>query len=183
MSGMLAALCSHYYKLTVKVEKRDEHYLQLCEDALTFNLNVTVDEVDEIIDSKLKLVKAFESYQVTFEKWKETEKKILNILKQLGIRPRWTLAGKIPGELEYWVWYDLKDNVHIMKTWDLEPEPPNPNIITIKMAPFLDEDGSVMKRGDEDEDDEDTRDNDEETRKLIKEHHQWMKEQGYVKDE
>lgn len=176
---MLADLCSHYYNLTVKVEKRDERYRQLCEDVLTFDLNVKVSEVDEIIESRLKLVKAFETYQVTFEKWKETEKKILTILKQLGIRPRWTLTGEIPGELEYRVWYDLKDNVHIMKTWDLE----NPNGITTRMDDDDDFDDfdDITSALDDDEDYFPI--NEEETQKQIEAYHAYMKEHGYVSGE
>jgi len=176
---MLAALCHHYYNLTVKVEKRDERYQQLCEDVLTFDMNVKVSEVDELIESRLKLVRAFETYQVTFEKWKETEKKILTIFKQFGIRPRWTLTGEIPGELEYMVWYDLKDNVHIMKTWDLKADSINPNSITSRIADDDDFDDITSALDDDDVPDDD----DEETRKLIEDYHKYMKEHGYVSGE
>jgi hypothetical protein len=135
---------------------------------LTFNMNLNVSEVDEIINDRLKLTRALEKYQVSFEKWKETEQKILNIFKRLGIRPRWTLTGEIPGEAVYWVWYDLKDNVHIMKLEDLAPEAEklDPNTMYI---PFLDMD--AVQDSDEDEDERQEREQREAAQRLRYEKH------------
>lgn len=131
---MLSALCSHYYKLKIKLHKQDDRFKLLFDNVLKFDGNVTVTELDAILVSTGKVCAAHDKTQVTFEKVKETEQKILHLLKWLGVRPRWFLTGQIPGELEYELFYDMNDNVHVVKTRDLEPEPVNPNIISIDLG-------------------------------------------------
>src|ERR1700741_609887 len=113
MSGMLSALCSHYYKLKMKLNKRDDRFREAFENVLKFDRELKVSEVDAIIESGQRAVQAFDARDITFEKLKETERRILDLMKRLGIRPWWFLTGEIYGELEYEVWYTEKGEVYI----------------------------------------------------------------------
>src|SRR5579872_6408466 len=114
MSGMLTALCGHYFKLKLKLYKRDDRFKELFDNVLKFDQNVTLSELDDILESSHKVVDAFDKTQITFEKMKDAERKILHLLKCLGVRPNWFMTGEIEGEMEYEVWYDGNDNLFVV---------------------------------------------------------------------
>jgi hypothetical protein len=182
MNGILTALCGHYYKLKMKLYQHDDRFKAVFDSVLKFDSHTRISELDTILDSCRRAVDASDKMQIAFEKVKETEHRILHLLKCLGVRPRWFMTGEIAGELEYEVWYDDKDNVYIAKVRDLEPEPPKRNVITIKMAPFLDDNYSVIPRNNDDDDLDDdgkaAQDDDILTRQ-IEAYHEYMKEHGY----
>lgn len=134
MNGLLSGLCAHYYKLKLKMNKQDDRFKLLFDNMLKFDGNVTVDELDAIWESTRQVCIASDDTMITFEKIKETEQRILQMLKSMGVRPRWFITGQIPGELEYELFYDMNGNVHVIKTKDLEPEPENPNIVKIDLG-------------------------------------------------
>jgi len=134
MNGLLSGLCAHYYKLKLKMYKQDDRFKMLFDNMLKFDGHVTVAELDAIWESTSNVCIASDDTMITFEKVKETEQRILKMLKSMGVRPRWFITGQIRGELEYELFYDMNDNVHVIKTKDLEPEPVNPNVITIDLG-------------------------------------------------
>jgi len=69
-----------------------------------------------------------------------TERVILAIMRHFEIPPRTVLTGEIPEVLEYELWADENDALHIIKTQSLQPEPDNPNVIEIKVWSEEDED-------------------------------------------
>jgi hypothetical protein len=53
---------------------------------------------------------------------KDTERVTLMILKHFEIPPNTTLTGAVPEELEYELWADENDAIHIYKTKELAPQ-------------------------------------------------------------
>lgn len=87
MSGLLTALCGKYYKLKLQLYKRDDRFKELFDNVLKFDQNVTLGELDAIIGSGCKAINAYDKTQITFEKVKEIERRIVNLFKSLGVRP------------------------------------------------------------------------------------------------
>lgn len=149
MNGPLTALCGHYYNLKMKLNKRDDRFKTLFENVLRFDRNVKVSELDAILQNNRKIIEAFDKADITYEKYKETEREILQILKNLGVRENWFLTGEIPGVMEYEIWHN-DNKVYIIKIQDLQPEPESTTTINIRMVGF---DDKIKKEDDEDDDD------------------------------
>ncbi|HZX59968.1 MAG TPA: hypothetical protein VFE54_14625 [Mucilaginibacter sp.] len=156
MSGMLAALCGHYYKLKMKLYKRDDRFKELFDNVLKFKQNRQISELDDILNSRNKAYSAYDKTLIAYEKVKETEDRIVQLLKMLGVRPNWILIGEVAGEMEYEVWYDEDDKVGIIKTKDLSGEV-DEDIIILSGKP-----GGIMDDDDDDDDEEQ-----EDSRKLL----------------
>src|SRR5437588_3814858 len=99
MSGMLTALCGNYYKLKVKLNKRDDRFKELFDNVLKFKQNHQISELDEILNSRDAAYNAYDKTLITYEKVKETEDRIVQLLKMLGVRPNWIMMSEIKGEM------------------------------------------------------------------------------------
>jgi len=147
---MLSALCGHYYKLKLKLYKRDDRFKELFDNVLKFKQNHQISELDDILNSRNEAYNAYDKTLITYEKVKETEDRIVQLLKMLGVRPNWIMMGEVKGEMEYEVWYDENDKVGIIKTKDLEPEPEEGHFVYFK-APLLDDEYNVIADDDTDD--------------------------------
>ncbi|MDP9076721.1 MAG: hypothetical protein M3O71_04795 [Bacteroidota bacterium] len=134
MNNEFTSWCSHYYHLTQLLEKRNQRFAGLLADALPYTNQRHLSDLDAIIACNRKVQAAKAKADQTFEELEKARRTILAIMAYFEIPPRTVLTGEIPGEMEYEVWANDKDQVFIGKIRDLPKEPLDPNIIRIKIA-------------------------------------------------
>jgi hypothetical protein len=132
MTDEFTAWCSQYYHLTKLLAARNERFKNLLDDAPPYTNQRNLSDLDTIISYNRKVQAAKAKTDKTFKELTETGRTILAIMQYFEIPPRTILTGQIPGELEYEVWANDKDQVFIGKIRDLPQEADNPNIIRIK---------------------------------------------------
>ena len=133
MTGELTAYCNHYYQLSKLLSKREERLSNLIDNAPFYCGQSSLSEVDAIISyyRNAQAVKA--KVDKTLADMKETAGTILVIMRHFGIPPGTVLTGEIPGELEYELWADEDEAVHIGKTKDIAGGVDEPNVMVIKL--------------------------------------------------
>jgi hypothetical protein len=134
MTGEFTAYCNHLYYLVQQLFKRQAHLQNILDQAPLYTVQTDLSQVDAIISYYRGAQAASAEVDETLEEIKGTERTILLIMQHFGIPSGRILTGQIPGELEYEVWANEKGRVFILKIRDLEPEPENPNAITIKLS-------------------------------------------------
>ena len=133
MPGEFTAYCNRYYELTTLLAEREERLKNLLDNAPCYCGQTSLSEVDAIISYYRNVQAAKAKTDKTFDDIKQTERLILMIMRYFEIPPGTVLTGVIPGELEYELWADENDALHIIKTKNLQPEADNPNVIEIKI--------------------------------------------------
>lgn len=130
MTGEFTTTCTQYYHLTKLFSERNEHFQNLLDNAPPYTRQSNLSDLDAIItyNRKVQAAKA----DKTFKDLTETGRTILKMMQYFEIPPRRVLTGQIPGELEYEIWANEKDEIFIGKIRDLPQEPLDPNIILIK---------------------------------------------------
>ncbi len=132
-TGEFTAYCNHYYKLTRKLAAREEHFQNLLDNAPVYSGQTSLNEVDAIITYYRDVQAAKADMDKTFYEMKETERIILMIMQHFEITPGTILTGAMPGQLEYELYADETNTLHITKTKNLDPLADNPNIMEIKI--------------------------------------------------
>jgi hypothetical protein len=132
MTAEFTTWCSHYYHLTQLLEKCNERFKILLADAPPYTSQRNLSDLDAIIACNRKAQAAKAKADKTFKELTETGRTILMIMQYFEIPPRTVLTGEIPGEMEYEVWANDKDQVFIGKIRDLPQEAHDPNMIYIK---------------------------------------------------
>jgi hypothetical protein len=134
MTTEFTTWCSQYYHLTKLFAARDERFKNLLDNAPLYTNQRNLSDLDAIISYNRKVQAAKAKADKTFKELTETGRTILMIMQYFEIPARTVLTGEIPGEMEYEVWANDKDQVFIGKIRDLPKEPEDPNIIRIKIA-------------------------------------------------
>ena len=134
MTSEFTTWCSHYYHLTQLFATRNERFKNLLDNAPPYTSQSNLSDIDGIISYNRKVQAAKAKAGKTFEELKKAGRTILAIMAYFEIPPRTVLTGEIPGEMEYEVWANDKDQVFIGKIRDLPQELEDPNIIRIKIA-------------------------------------------------
>jgi hypothetical protein len=132
MTDEFTAHCSQYYHLTKLFSARHERFKNLLANAPPYTSQNNLSDFDSIIHYNRKVQAAKAKADKTFKDLTETGRTILMIMRHFEIPPRTVLLGQIPGELEYEIWANEKDQVFIGKIRDLPQEALDPNIIYIK---------------------------------------------------
>jgi len=132
MTGEFTDYCTQYYHLTKQLTEQDERFKTLLDNAPPYTGQRNLSDLDAIISHNRKVQAAKAKVDKTFKAWKDTARNILQQMQYFEIPPGSVLTGVIPGELEYEVWANEKDDVFIIKARDLPQEAVNPNIIYIK---------------------------------------------------
>ena len=140
MTGEFTAFCTRYYQLTQLLSKREERFNNLLANAPLYSGQTNLSQIDEIISYYREVQTAKAKMDKTADDKSATERVILAIMQHFEIPPGTTLTGEIPNELEYELWADENDALHIIKTKSLQPEPDNSNVIEIKVWSEEDED-------------------------------------------
>jgi len=136
MNGEVTNLCSRYYRLTQRLESEETTFAHLLANALPYIGQTKLSELDAIIQCNREVQQAKANTEKTADDIRETESTIMQMMQYFEIPPCTKLCGEIEGELEYEIWADKNDALHIIKTKHLAPIIEGPNIITIKMSPF-----------------------------------------------
>jgi hypothetical protein len=131
MTGEFNTTCSQYYHLTKLFSERDEQFKNLLNNAPPYTRQSSLSDLDAIISYNRKVQAAKAKADKTFKDLTETGRTILKMMQYFEIPPRKVLTGIIPGELEYEVWANEKDEVFIGKIRDLPQEALDPNVIYI----------------------------------------------------
>jgi hypothetical protein len=133
MANEFTGICTRYYKLTQVLARRRQHLCTLLANAPVYNGQTNLSDVDVIIAY-------YRNAQAMKAKMDKTDldrtaagHNILLIMKHFEIAPGTILTGIIPGILEYEIYADESDMLHIAQTKNLQPLETNPNIIEIKM--------------------------------------------------
>lgn len=132
MTTEFTAWCSQYYHLTILFSERCERFKTLLDNAPPYTRQNSLSDIDAMISYDRKVQAAKAKGDKTFKELTETGRIILKIMRHFEIPPRTVLIGQIPGELEYEIWANEKDQVFIGKIRDLPQEAHDPNIIRIK---------------------------------------------------
>ncbi|SHM99555.1 hypothetical protein [Mucilaginibacter sp. OK098] len=132
MTDEFTAWCNQYYQLTKLFSERCERFKNLLDNAPPYSRQNSLNDIDDMISYDRKVQAAKAKGDKTFKELTETRRTILKIMRHFEIPPRTILIGQIPGELEYEIWANEKDDLFIGKIRDLPQEPENPNIIYIK---------------------------------------------------
>ncbi|MDB4919146.1 hypothetical protein [Mucilaginibacter sp.] len=132
MTGEFTAWCSQYYHLTQLFSARNERFKNLLDNAPPYTEQSNLSDLDAIISYNRKVQAAKAKADKTFKDLTDTGHTILMIMQYFEIPPRTVLTGEIPGELEYEIWANEKDEIFIGKIRDLPQEADNPNIVYIK---------------------------------------------------
>lgn len=132
MTGEFTAYCSQYYHLTQLFAVLNQRFKNLLDDAPHYTSQSNLSDLDAIISYNRKVQAAKAKADKTFKELTETGRTILKIMRYFEIPPRTVLTGEIPGELEYEIWANEKDEVFIGKIRDLPKEAVEPNVILIK---------------------------------------------------
>jgi len=133
------AYCNYYYNLTIKLAKQQERFKTMLEDAPVWRGQYRLSEVDAIINYYRRTQGEQAKVDAVLDDMRETERTILMIMRHFEIPPGYVLVGEIPGSLEYEIWADDTDAIHIRKTFDLAPLQLPDNIIEIKVSGWEDE--------------------------------------------
>jgi len=133
MNNTLTNICNHYYYLMQQLRERYAILSDLEKNAPVYNGQTAVTEIDALMNYYSDGLLAKEKADETLAAVKKTEQKILAIMRAFDIPAGKVLFGEIPGELEYEIWANERGRLYINKIKTLEPEPENPNIITIKL--------------------------------------------------
>jgi len=123
--------CTQYYHLTKLLSAQDERFKNLLDNAPPYTGQRNLSDLDAIISHNRKVQAAKAKVDKTLKTWQDTGHTILKMMQYFDIPPRAVLTGQIPGELEYELWANEKDEVYIIKARDLPQEAVNPNIIII----------------------------------------------------
>jgi len=132
MTGEITAWCNQYYHLTKLFSQRNEQFKNLLHNAPPYTSQRSLSDLDAIISYNRKVQAAKAKADKTFKDLTDTGRTILKMMQYFEIPPRTILTGIIPGELEYEVWANEKDEVFIGKIRDLPQEEIDPNVIVIK---------------------------------------------------
>ncbi len=132
--GEFTIYCSRYYELTVQHAAQETNLQTQLLNAPVYNGQTLLSEIDAIISYYREVQAAKTEMDKTFDNLKITEGTILRIMRHFEIPPGTILTGEIPGELEYSLWADDNDMLHIIKTKNLAPLVAEENIITIKIG-------------------------------------------------
>ncbi|MDB5087150.1 MAG: hypothetical protein JWR09_1144 [Mucilaginibacter sp.] len=132
MTDEFTAWCNQYYHLTKLFSERCERFKNLLDNAPPYTSQNNLSDIDPIISYNRKVHAAKVKADKTFKDLTATGRTILMIMQYFEIPPRTVLIGEIPGELEYEIWANEKDEVFIGKIRDLPQEALDPNIIYIK---------------------------------------------------
>jgi hypothetical protein len=132
MTTEFTAWCNQYYQLTKLFSERDERFKNLLDNAPPYTSQSNLSDLDAIISYNRKVQAAKDKADKTFKDLTKTGRTILAIMRYFEIPPRTVLTGEIPGELEFEIWANEKDDLFIGKIRDLPKEPDDPNIIHIK---------------------------------------------------
>jgi len=131
MTHEFTTTCTQYYHLTKQLSEQDERFKTLLDNAPPYTGQRSLSDLDAIITHNRKVQAAKAKVDKTFKAWKEAARTILKMMEYFEIPPRKVLTGIIPGELEYEVWANEKDQVFIGKIRDLPQEALDPNVIYI----------------------------------------------------
>lgn len=132
MTDEFTAHCSQYYHLTKLFSARHERFKNLLDNAPPYTNQNNLSDLDAIISYNRKVQAAKTKADKTFKDLTETARTILKMMQYFEIPPRTVLIGQIPGELEYEIWANEKDQVFIGKIRDLPQEVDDPNVVVIK---------------------------------------------------
>jgi hypothetical protein len=132
MTYEFTAHCSQYYHLTKLFSARHERFKNLLDNAPPYTNQNNLSDLDAIISYNRKVQAAKAKADKTFKELTETGRTILKMMQYFEIPPRTVLIGQIPGELEYEIWANEKDDIFIGKIRDLPQEALDPNVVVIK---------------------------------------------------
>jgi hypothetical protein len=136
MTGEFTSQCNHYYQLSVLHAAHQETFKTLLDNAPLYHGQTRLNNLDAIITYNRQVQAAKAKMDKTLEDMAAAKQTILLMMRYFEIPPLTVLTGEIPGQVEYQLWTDENDAIHIRKTMDLKPEEVNPNIIFIKFSGF-----------------------------------------------
>lgn len=134
VTGEFTAYCNYYYELTVQLAKRQERFKTLLDNAPLYSGETLLTDIDAIIAYYRETQAQKANVDETMEEILKTERTILMIMQHFEIPFGRILTGVIPGLVEYQVWADDTDAIHLRKTKDLEPEKVPDNVIRITFS-------------------------------------------------
>ena len=132
MTTEFTAWCNQYYRLTKLFSACCERFKSLLDNAPPYSRQNSLSEIDALISYDRKVQAAKSKGDKTFKELTETGHTILAIMRHFKIPPRTIFISQIPGELEYEIWANEKDDLFIGKIRDLPQEAVDPNVIYIK---------------------------------------------------
>src|ERR1700744_632778 len=134
MEGEFTNYCKQYYELLQQVEEKEHRFIDLLDNALPYNGQSNIAELDAILKCNRRIIKAHNPLEGIIEAKQETEDTILKILEYFEIPANTRLTCEVPGLYELIVWADEEKTVHCYKIKDLAPLEQDENIITIQMT-------------------------------------------------
>jgi len=124
--------CSRYYKLTQLLNKRITRLADLLANVPLYRGETSLTDIDAIITYYRDIEERKKKADQTATDLKTTGKIILTIMEHFEIPPYTALTGQIPDEVEYEIYADETQTLHITKTKDLAPVAENGTIMLIK---------------------------------------------------
>jgi hypothetical protein len=134
MNGELTGYCSRYYNLTLRLAKEQAYLKKFLDNAPLYQGETQLIEIDYILKYYRKTQEVNMAVVKTMDNLKETAKPILAIMRHFDIPADTILHGVVEEEAEFDIWADETDQIHIVKTKQLAPEPNAENIMVIKLA-------------------------------------------------
>jgi len=123
MTGEFSNLCARFYRLKTQVFAQDNYLKQLlANEPPGSNLHNT-GKPDNSIGKTRKYQAAKAKFDDIYKKYEKVADDILVIMTHFNIPRMAIITGEIPGELTYEVWANQKNEVYIVKSKDLQPEP------------------------------------------------------------
>jgi hypothetical protein len=133
MNGEFNGYCSRHYTLTEQLAEQQEHLKSLLDNALPYNGQTNLSEIDALIKSYRKIQRVKARVDDTQEEIRKTERTIQMVMQYFDIPPRTRLVGEVIDEILFEIWADETDAIHNKKIKDLVPSVDEGNIITIKL--------------------------------------------------
>jgi hypothetical protein len=137
MESEFTNFCSHYYELTLQLEESEAHFHYLLANALPYSGQTNLNELDAIIECNREVQEAKTLADNIVECMRGTESNILKIMQYFEIPPHTKLQGEIPGDVQFEIWADENDTIHILKTKDLAPLADHQNVYVVKNGELI----------------------------------------------
>ena len=135
----LTRYCNHYYLLRRKLIKRIELFNKLVADEPLYRGETLLTDIDAMI-CQIRRVQALQvKMDQTRAEFNETGEEILEFFKHFRIPPNTALTGIIEYDMEYQIWADEDDKLHMVPIRSLAPDFDDPNVMYIKFSDWEEE--------------------------------------------
>jgi hypothetical protein len=134
MNGEFNGYCCRYYNLKQLLDEQNEYLIDLLNNSPLYAGQTSINEIDDILKYYRKVQRVKARLDDTVDAMQNTERTILMIMQHFEIPPGTVLNGEVPEEVEFEIWADDTDAIHVRKTKDLAPPVDDKNIIRIKVC-------------------------------------------------